>query len=119
MPGEHQSDDQSSGISTSCRYVVFILFMYFILHFAFSIIIFTWSIIWNFRIYIIHALTYDDCFISVPPNIIDEESTLSSVAVRENLNLTLTCKAKGFPEPKITWKREDGNDIVLDRKKKG
>ncbi|KAK7575631.1 hypothetical protein V9T40_011917 [Parthenolecanium corni] len=54
----------------------------------------------------------------VPPNIIDEESTLSSVAVRENLNLTLTCKAKGFPEPKITWKREDGNDIVLDRKKK-
>ena len=56
--------------------------------------------------------------ILVPPNIIDEESTLSSVAVRENLNLTLTCKAKGFPEPKITWKREDGNDIVLDRKKK-
>ena len=56
---------------------------------------------------------------SVPPDIVDEESTLSSVAVRENQNLTLTCKARGFPAPKITWKREDGVEIVLDRKKKG
>lgn len=54
----------------------------------------------------------------VPPDILDDESTLSSVAVRENQNLTLTCKAGGFPEPKIMWKREDGNEIVLDRKKK-
>lgn len=56
---------------------------------------------------------------TVPPDILDDESTLSSVAVRENQNLTLTCKAGGFPEPKIMWKREDGNEIVLDRKKKG
>ncbi|XKL66900.1 hypothetical protein PGB90_010320 [Kerria lacca] len=54
----------------------------------------------------------------VPPNILDEESTLSSVAIREHQNLTLTCKATGFPEPKIIWKREDANEIVLDRKKK-
>ncbi|XP_065225680.1 lachesin-like isoform X2 [Planococcus citri] len=54
----------------------------------------------------------------VPPDIVDEESTPSSVAVRENQNLTLTCKAQGFPDPKIMWKREDGNEIVLDRKKK-
>lgn len=41
------------------------------------------------------------------------------MAVRENQNLTLTCKAQGFPDPKIMWKREDGNEIVLDRKRKG
>jgi len=55
----------------------------------------------------------------VPPNIIDEESTTSSVAVREHQNLTLTCKAKGFPAPKITWRREDSQPISIDRRKKG
>lgn len=55
----------------------------------------------------------------VPPNIIDEESTTSSVAVREHQNITLTCKAKGFPTPKITWRREDSQAISIDRRKKG
>lgn len=57
--------------------------------------------------------------ISVPPNIIDDESSPSSVSVRENQNLSLTCKAEGSPTPKISWKREDGNHIAVDRKKKG
>lgn len=36
--------------------------------------------------------------------------------VHEGSNVTLRCVAKGFPEPAITWKREDGETIVLDNK---
>ncbi|XP_047105114.1 lachesin-like [Schistocerca piceifrons] len=54
----------------------------------------------------------------VPPTIVDEESTLSTVAVREHQNLTLTCRAEGFPTPKIMWRREDGLPITIDRRKK-
>ncbi|XP_050541937.1 lachesin-like isoform X2 [Daktulosphaira vitifoliae] len=54
----------------------------------------------------------------VPPNIIDDESSASSVSVRENQNLSLTCKAEGSPTPKISWKREDGGHIATDRKRK-
>lgn len=55
----------------------------------------------------------------VPPNILDEQSTASSVAVRENQNISLTCRAKGFPAPKIMWRREDGQSMIIDRRKKG
>ncbi|KAH9641808.1 hypothetical protein HF086_005348 [Spodoptera exigua] len=55
----------------------------------------------------------------VPPNILDEESTQSAVAVRENQNISLVCKADGFPTPKIMWRREDGQPISVDRRKKG
>ncbi|XP_046399101.1 lachesin-like isoform X2 [Ischnura elegans] len=54
----------------------------------------------------------------VPPNILDEESSQSTVAVRENQNITLMCKADGFPTPKIMWRREDGQGITIDRRKK-
>ncbi|XP_075214968.1 dpr-interacting protein delta isoform X2 [Lycorma delicatula] len=54
----------------------------------------------------------------VPPNIIDAESTPSSVAVRESQNLTLTCRADGFPQPKLMWRREDGHPISVERRKK-
>jgi neurotrimin len=57
--------------------------------------------------------------LSVPPNIIDEDSSTSAVAVRENQNISLVCKAEGFPTPKIMWRREDNQPITLDRKKKG
>ncbi|XP_037039656.1 lachesin [Bradysia coprophila] len=55
----------------------------------------------------------------VPPNILDIESTPSSVAVRENQNINMTCRADGFPAPKIIWRREDGESITVERKKKG
>lgn len=55
----------------------------------------------------------------MPPNILDEESTQSAVAVRENQNISLVCKADGFPTPKIMWRREDGQPISVDRRKKG
>ena len=54
---------------------------------------------------------------SVPPEISDSESSPSTVNIRENYNASLVCKATGTPEPKITWKREDGRKISLKRKK--
>lgn len=57
--------------------------------------------------------------LTVPPNIVDDESSTSTVAVREGLNISLTCKAKGNPEPRIVWKRENGFNITVDRRKKG
>ncbi|KAK5637748.1 hypothetical protein RI129_000069, partial [Pyrocoelia pectoralis] len=44
--------------------------------------------------------------------------TQSTVAVRENQNISLTCKADGFPTPKIMWRREDGQAISVERRKK-
>ncbi|XP_046399090.1 lachesin-like isoform X1 [Ischnura elegans] len=54
----------------------------------------------------------------VPPNILDVESSQSTVAVRENQNITLVCKADGVPAPKIMWRREDGQEISIDRRSK-
>ncbi|XP_050463610.1 lachesin-like isoform X5 [Cataglyphis hispanica] len=51
----------------------------------------------------------------VPPNILDSLSTESTVAVREHQNITLTCKADGYPPPKLMWKREDGQMISLNK----
>ncbi|XP_026670073.1 lachesin-like isoform X2 [Ceratina calcarata] len=51
----------------------------------------------------------------VPPNILDSLSTESTIAVRENQNITLTCKADGYPTPKLMWKREDGQNISINR----
>lgn len=76
----------------------------------------------NFFLEKIFAEAINLCFhplITVPPNILDMESTPSSVAVRENQNINLTCRADGFPTPKIIWRREDGQSITVERKKKG
>ncbi|XP_076280331.1 lachesin isoform X2 [Lasioglossum baleicum] len=54
----------------------------------------------------------------VPPNILDSLSSESSVAVRENQDITLTCKADGYPSPKLMWKREDGQSISINRQEK-
>nr|XP_053644982.1 lachesin-like [Cherax quadricarinatus] len=48
----------------------------------------------------------------VPPNIVDESSSSSEIQVREKANVTLRCAAKGNPDPRIMWKREDGAMIV-------
>lgn len=57
--------------------------------------------------------------VPVPPNILDSLSTESTVAVREHQNITLTCKADGYPPPKLMWKREDGQAISLNKHNKG
>ncbi|XP_023717615.1 neurotrimin isoform X1 [Cryptotermes secundus] len=46
----------------------------------------------------------------VPPSIVDRE-TSTDMVVRESANVTLTCKATGYPEPYVMWRREDGKDI--------
>ncbi|XP_076335125.1 lachesin-like isoform X2 [Tachypleus tridentatus] len=48
----------------------------------------------------------------VPPEILGAESS-SDVLVREGFNVTLTCKTKGYPTPKITWRREDGEPLAI------
>lgn len=54
----------------------------------------------------------------VPPNIVDLESSPSTVSVRENHNASLVCKAEGTPDPSIKWQREDKKPIIIKRKKK-
>lgn len=33
------------------------------------------------------------------------------MVVLESTNVSLTCKATGYPEPYVMWRREDGEDI--------
>ena len=52
--------------------------------------------------------------LSVPPKI--EDSLSSGDKVRtEGSNVTLECTARGSPEPRITWRRQDGNNIDVDK----
>ncbi|KAG8034035.1 hypothetical protein G9C98_008516 [Cotesia typhae] len=46
----------------------------------------------------------------VPPKIIAKE-TSTDMVVREASNVTLVCKAVGYPEPYVMWRREDGRNI--------
>ena len=39
------------------------------------------------------------------------------MVVREGENVTLSCDASGYPPPHIVWRREDGDDIVIQGKK--
>ena len=71
----------------------------------------------NVYIILLYTLTTTYTFFPVPPEIIDAESSTSTVNIRENYNASLICKATGTPEPEITWKREDGRKIVIKRKK--
>ncbi|KAH7955502.1 hypothetical protein HPB52_001052 [Rhipicephalus sanguineus] len=47
------------------------------------------------------------------------EESSSDVVVREGSNVTLTCKARGYPRPTITWRREDNEPIPLGAWKNG
>ena len=40
-----------------------------------------------------------------------DKETSSDLVIMESMNATLVCKAHGFPEPNIVWRREDGKDI--------
>ncbi|EEZ99076.2 lachesin isoform X1 [Tribolium castaneum] len=50
--------------------------------------------------------------VQVPPDI-DDTGTSSDVTVEEGDNVTLSCSASGHPEPRILWRREDGDHIIL------
>ncbi|KAL0901641.1 hypothetical protein ABMA27_006850 [Loxostege sticticalis] len=48
----------------------------------------------------------------IPPDFIPEE-TSGDVMVPEGGTAKVSCRAKGMPEPRIMWRREDGADIVI------
>ncbi|XP_065356383.1 matrix-remodeling-associated protein 5 [Calliphora vicina] len=48
----------------------------------------------------------------VPPMIV-EGMTSNDLVVREGLNVTLMCKAHGYPEPYVMWRREDGEEMLI------
>ncbi|XP_023174444.1 lachesin [Drosophila hydei] len=48
----------------------------------------------------------------IPPDFISED-TSSDVIVPEGSSVRLTCRARGYPEPIVNWRREDGSEIVL------
>jgi len=50
--------------------------------------------------------------VSVPPDILDYP-TSSDMVVHEGSNVTLQCAATGYPNPTITWRREDNRNIVI------
>ncbi|XP_054724354.1 neurotrimin-like, partial [Uloborus diversus] len=52
----------------------------------------------------------------VPPHI-EEEETSSDTEVREGSDVSLRCVAKGSPNPEITWRREDSQEITIGKKK--
>ncbi|XP_063242540.1 lachesin [Bacillus rossius redtenbacheri] len=48
----------------------------------------------------------------IPPDIIYEE-TSGDLMVPEGGSAKLVCKARGYPKPKVVWRREDGGEIIL------
>ncbi|XP_042233852.1 lachesin-like isoform X1 [Homarus americanus] len=50
--------------------------------------------------------------VTVPPEIDDTKSS-TDVMVPEGSNAPITCRAHGYPRPKIIWTREDQKPIVL------
>ncbi|XP_036147545.1 lachesin isoform X3 [Monomorium pharaonis] len=50
--------------------------------------------------------------IVVPPDF-DTEATSSDMMVGEGGQVKLTCRARGVPEPRVSWRREDGRNIII------
>ncbi|EFN64348.1 Lachesin [Camponotus floridanus] len=50
--------------------------------------------------------------IVVPPDF-DPDATSSDMMVGEGGQVKLTCRARGVPEPRVSWRREDGRNIII------
>jgi len=48
----------------------------------------------------------------IPPDITSEETT-GDLMVPEGGTAKLICRARGYPKPTITWRKEDGNQIII------
>lgn len=53
---------------------------------------------------------------TVPPKIM-EDMTSNDVVVREMTDVTLHCRAVGYPEPYVMWRRGDGYDFIYNGEK--
>ncbi|KAI8420915.1 hypothetical protein MSG28_008082 [Choristoneura fumiferana] len=53
---------------------------------------------------------YGEGYARVPPVIIDN-MTSTDMVVREGTNVTMVCRAIGYPEPYVMWRREDGQEF--------
>ncbi|XP_026482523.1 protein CEPU-1-like [Ctenocephalides felis] len=53
----------------------------------------------------------------LPPDISDENSS-SDVTAQEGQDANLQCTANGRPQPRVTWKREDGQPLLVRTKTK-
>jgi len=42
-----------------------------------------------------------------------EGLTSNDMVVREGQNVSLVCKARGYPEPYVMWRREDGEEMLI------
>ena len=56
--------------------------------------------------------------VQVPPFIIDSRTT-NDLIVREAERVNLSCEARGYPEPQLLWRREDGKHIYNEYGEKG
>lgn len=52
----------------------------------------------------------------MPPEFVNEVVN-RNISVAENANITLSCRATGNPIPKIKWRREDGQPIIIGQEK--
>lgn len=59
------------------------------------------------------AVTYLSFVPAVPPDIVYGGDTSADLAVAEGDNATLSCRATGRPPPRVSWRREDGEPIVI------
>lgn len=63
-----------------------------------------------------HCIINDNMYLpisfTVPPDIITDESS-PDLTLMEAENATLSCHATGNPEPKITWRRENNQPLML------
>lgn len=57
-------------------------------------------------------LLFSRIWLTVPPMIV-EGMTSNDMVVREGQNVSLMCKARGYPEPYVMWRREDGEEMLI------
>ncbi|KAJ8883275.1 hypothetical protein PR048_015118 [Dryococelus australis] len=48
----------------------------------------------------------------VPPDFVPED-TSGDMMVPEGGTVKLTCRARGYPQPHVLWRREDNVDLVI------